>query len=495
MKRLTALLILCALLAPATPARAVGETIGSITPGAQPFISFVEVDGVAATRLKSVKFTIEPKSGATARAISGTYSKKYLQSRGYISGSSITVPVYGLYPNRTNQVQLEVSGQRRVTLSTAITTTAFTGAGERFTPGNYEVLTPRNSNVRLDYSYIMLKTSMSGNSPLILDVDGEVRWAGTAGLCSQGAILFENGIYADDACGWGSGQTVYRMEMDGTYQSVVNLSSVGVWGLHHNYDPGKRGILVEVNRFDGSGNSNEESFIYELSGSGAILESWDISAIFRAHIRRAGEDPDPWVRDGRDWFHNNSVTYWKQQNQIVVSSRENFVVGIGYSDKKIKWILGDSSKAWHDYASLRSVALTLTGSSIAPMGEHGLSITPRGELMLFDNGELSYNQAPLRSGDDRSYSAPRRYTLDLRRMRATETWNWDRGQSIDSPICSSIYQDGNSYLVDYASESWGSTRLVGLDRNDQIAFEYRYPGVCDTGWNAIPVHIEALSFK
>ncbi|MEI6271685.1 MAG: aryl-sulfate sulfotransferase, partial [Chloroflexota bacterium] len=492
---LTTLLILCALLVPAAPARAVGETIGSVTPGAQPFISFVAIDGVAVTRLKSVKFTIAPKSGATARAISGTYSKAYLQSRGYISGSSITVPVYGLYPDRTNQVQLEVSAQRRVTLSTAITTTAFTGADERFTPGNYEVLTPRNPNVRLDYSYIMLKTSMSGNSPLILDVDGEVRWAGTAGLCSQGAILFENGIYADDGCGWASGSTVYRMEMDGTYQSVVNLSGVGVWGLHHNYDPGKRGILVEVNRNDSSGNPNEESFIYELSGSGAILDSWDISAIFRAHIRSAGENPDPWIRDGRDWFHNNSVTFWKQQNQIVVSSRENFVVGIGYTDKKIKWILGDSSKAWHDFASLRSVALTLTGSSIAPMGEHGLSITPRGELMLFDNGEQSYNQDPLRAGDDRGYSAPRRYKLDLRRMRATETWNWDRGQSINSPICSSIYQDGNSYLVDYASESWGSTRLVGLDRNDQIAFEYRYPGVCDTGWNAIPVHIEALSFK
>jgi hypothetical protein len=495
MKRLTALLILCALLVSATPARAVGETIGSITPGAQPFISFVGIDGVAVSQLKSVKFTITPKAGATARAISGTYTKPYLQSRGYIGGSSITVPVYGLYPGRTNQVQIEVSGQRKVTLSTAITTTAFTGAGNRFTAGNYEVLTPRNPSVRLGYSYLMMKSYMSGSSPLILDVDGEVRWAATSGLCSQGAILFENGIYADDSCGLGNGSTVYRMEMYGTDQRVANLASVGVWGLHHNYDPGKHGILVEVDRYDESGNSNEESFIYELSGSGAILDSWDISAIFRAHIRSGGEDPDLWVRDGRDWFHNNSVTYWKKQDQIVVSSRENFVVGIGYSDKKIKWILGDSSKAWHDYASLRSVALTLVGDSIAPMGQHGLSITPRGELMLFDNGEQSYNQDPLRSGDDRSYSAPRRYSLNLRRMRATETWNWDRGQSINSPVCSSIYQDGNSYLVDYASESWGSTRLVGLGRNDEIAFEYRYQGVCDTGWNAIPVHIEALSFK
>ena len=495
MKQFTALVILVALLVSAVPARAVGETVGTITPGAQPFISFVVVEGVEVSRLKSVSFTIAPKSGATARAITGTYSKKYLLSRGYVSGTSVTVPVYGLYPNRTNQVQIQVSGSRRVTLVTEIVTDPFTGGDGRFNPGGYEVITARNPSVRLDYSYFMLKSTLSGNSPLILDIDGEVRWAGTAGLCSQGAMLFENGIYADDACGWNSGSTVYRMELDGTYQSVVDLSSVDVWGLHHNYDPGKRGILVEVNRNDGSGNSNEESFIYELSGSGAILDSWDLSAIFRAHLRRGGEDPDPWVRNGHDWFHNNSVTYWRQQNQIVVSSRENFVVGIGYTDKKIKWILGDSSKAWHDYASLRRVALTLVGDTIAPMGEHGLSITSRGELMLFDNGEQSYNQSPLRAGDDRSYSSPRRYSLDLRRMRATETWNWDRDQTINSPICSSIYQDGNSYLVDYASESWGATRLVGLGRNDEIAFEYRYPGVCDTGWNAVPVHIESISFK
>ena len=114
--------------------------------------------------------------------------------------------------------------------------------------------------------------------------------------------------------------------------------------------------------------------------------------------------------------------------------------------------------------------------------------------MLFDNGYKSNVQLP--AGDSRASSQPRRYALDLVNRTATETWTFEHNPAISSQICSSIYQDGSSYLIDYASENRSNVRLVGLDAKDNIAFEYLLAGAkWDRGWNALPIHIESLNYK
>ena len=65
------------------------------------------------------------------------------------------------------------------------------------------------------------------------------------------------------------------------------------------------------------------------------------------------------VRRGQDWFHNNAVTYRASDDSLIVSSRENFVIALDYQSGAIKWILGDSTKAWYQYPSLRQYALTV----------------------------------------------------------------------------------------------------------------------------------------
>ncbi len=87
-----------------------------------------------------------------------------------------------------------------------------------------------------------------------------------------------------------------------------------------------------------------------------------------------------------DWFHSNGVAYWKAYDLLVVSSRENFVAGIGYTDKKVKWLLGDPEKAWYRFPSLKALALKLGPLTSPPIGQHSVSITPAGELLLYDNG-------------------------------------------------------------------------------------------------------------
>lgn len=461
------------------------------------FIGSVVIGGVNTRRLQSVEFTVQPRPGATAEAVSASYSERDLVAKGRVDavGGTVTIPVFALYENYANTVTLRVRDGRTTNLTTTITTDAWQGG---FNVNDREVVTPRDPTIPLGYSYMLVKYLYGGVGPMILDIDGYARWAGLPGTNPQGAFLWGNDIYYDNADGFSNGHTLYKMGLDDTITTVADFGGEGVWGLHHNYDPGKRGLLLEVNLNDPTdgGGSHVESTIFEIDKAGTVIDRWNLSKILRDAMGPA--EASTFVYDGADYFHNNAATYWKSQNTLVVSSRENFVIGIGYDDKKIKWILGDTSKEWYAYPSLRKFALNLLpgalpGGSIAPVGEHAVSITRSGELMLFDNGEPSYNGADP-GGPNRDYSAPRRYTINPRKMTAVETWRYDHGRTLNSPICSSVYEAGRSLLVNYPHSTDGYVHLVGLGVKDEVGFEYRWPGACWTAWNVRPIDLSGLRY-
>jgi hypothetical protein len=80
-------------------------------------------------------------------------------------------------------------------------------------------------------------------------------------------------------------------------------------------------------------------------------------------------------------------------------------------------------------------------------------------------------------------------------MTATEVWDYDAGQTIFSPVCSSAYEVADrSILVDYATAS-GATEalLIGLDSSRNVVFEFKYPtSGCNTSWNARPIPLDDL---
>ena len=440
---------------------------------------------IGAAQSSSVQFTVVPKAGATARAISATYSATYLASIGAVDAGAnrITLPIFGLYPDHSNQVRIVVKrGKASVPLSATISTSGYDG---NYTAAHRSNIVARRSGVALAYSYLLVKNGWDGTAPTIIDIDGNVRWVFDAGA-PQNAYLWGSALYY----AWGS--SVRKMNLGGGSSHVVDLSGVGVTDFHHNFDPGKNGLLLEANT-----SSHIESTIIEIDRSGNVLTTFDLSAIIREAMSAddAATVDSAWIRDGVDWFHNNAATYWRKYDTLVVSSRENFVIGIGYTDKKVKWILGDTNKGWYqDFASLRKYALTLSSGSLPPIGEHAVSITASNELMLFDNGEISYNQCCIAPGIDRSYSAPRRYSINPSRMTATETWHYTPSPSINSTICSSVYESGNSLLIHYAHADGGS-RFIGLGARDAVAFSWQYPGYsCQQGWNARPVNLESLSY-
>jgi len=465
--------------------------------GPTPFIAQINATLSPANSLKSVQFSVTPKAGSVTRPVSATYSSNYLQSRGYLNTGTgnVFVPVFGLYANFSNTVVLNFlftdgsSQQNTVAVSTADWTDS---CGVYKNP---TVLQARTGSTTLSYDYIMIKNDCGSQSPVIIDTDGAVRWVGPTGFVSLSSIFFADGIYISSPTPSSSAPTgISRIEFDGILTFVHDYSNIGVTSTgHHNIDPGRQGMLLEVNT-----TTQTESVIVEVDTSGNVLKTWNFANIISQAMTAGGDDPTQFVGTGsQDWFHNNAATYRKSDNTLIVSSRENFVIAVDYDTQAIKWILGDPTKKWYQFASLRAYALTLDANSLPPIGQHAVSITADDNLLLFDDGFQSFFQNP--PGASRSYSAPRKYRIDTQAKTATEVWNYPNGQSLFSNICSSVYEDEPlNYLIDYAHlivSGTGAAELIALDNASNKIFDYRYAtSGCSTMWNAIPIHLEHMVF-
>ena len=499
--------LFCSLLT-ASPTEAAPILIVSQAQGSTPFIWNVTLGGINTATLTSIQFSIRPKTGSVTQAISATYSTTYLNSQNRINSGSgqVTVAVFGLYASNQinlNNVTFTVKNSRATsTIQDLITTNAW-NVSPYSTP---RVVTPRNNRVSLDYSFFYLRDFADGSGPVIIDTDGEVRWIGTTGCATPSFKFYQRSFYT--ACRTGANilpTTLFQNNLDGSFGQIfdyaggaVNASFIG----HHNYDIGKQGLLLEINA-----NGNVEQEIIEVSPTtGQVYKTFDFSQIISQAMVAGGDDPTLFVHDPNDWFHNNAATYWPSRNELVVSSREQFVIGIDYTTQKIKWILGDTTKSWYSFKSLRKLTLKLAPGTIYPQGQHAVSITSNNELSLFDNDLYSFAGSGGTLNPSPPYSAPRRYSINENTGMATETWQFLRSQPLYSPICSSVYQDGRSYLIDYASQGmpdWGNAlgngyglgpEVMGIDSNKNVAFDYFYPSYFTTGWNADPMHLENLQF-
>ena len=242
------------------------------------------------------------------------------------------------------------------------------------------------------------------------------------------------------------------------------------------------------------------SLAAEFPNSGAIVKEWDFAALLGTYMQRHGDDPSAFVRPGVDWFHMNAATYDPRDGSVIVSSRENFVIKLDYRTGDIIWILGDPTKYWYGFPSLRAKALILESGGLYPIGQHATSITAAGFLMLYNNGFPSANQPPgAPVGDARAYSAVSTYSIDPIARTAREVRRFDYGQTILSTVCSSAYEaPGQSILVNYAvANNFTKVRLLGLDPAQQVVFDFEYPNTtrCNVAWNSTPVPLEQMHFR
>ena len=461
------------------------------TAGATPFISKLTLAVSDASVLKSIQFTVIPKPGSVTRPLSGTYANSYLVERGFENQQTgeVVLPVYGLYDGYNNTVKLTYrfvdssSKQANITIPTA---TFYDPCGYN----NPRILQRRTSSRDLSYDYIMVKGGCSDFAPGIIDTDGALRWVGTGGISAGSAIFFDNAAYM----GWG--RKLVRIDLDGTVTELADYSNLGIINFHHNIDRGKFGIILDADT-----TTYYNSVNIEVDASGRILKQWNLATIISAAMTAGGDDPSQFVHPTpTDWFHNNGAAYNRADDSVIISSRENFLICLDYETSAIKWILGDPTKKWYQFPSLRKFALTLAPGSLPPIGQHAPQITFDQNLLVLDNGEHSFLQSPY--GAQREYASPRKYSLDLAAKVATEVWNYPRNESIHCPFCGNVYEDAPyNYLIDYSVVNDGLpgvpvfAQLLGLSAAGETIFFYSYPATnCGEIYRALSIHLENTKF-
>ena len=370
-------------LAGATQADDTTITISGDTAGATPFISKLTLEVSNTTVLKSIQFAIDPKPGSVTRPLSGTYSNVYLVSRGFEHPPEIILPVYGLYAGYQNIIRLTyrfLDGSSKQAV-TSITTATFDDQGCGY---NAPIkLQPRTNSTQLSYDYIFDTSACGDFSPVILDSDGALRWVSplpTQSALRASSTFFDNAVYLTQ------GSQLLRVELHGDVSSCLQtMATSESINLHHNIDTGKVGLLIDPDT-----TSYFESIILEVdSRDGHVLKTFNMAAIISAAMIAGGDDPSQFVfpTPTDDWFHLNGAAYNRADDSLIVSSRENFLICLDYETSAIKWILGDPTKKWYQFPSLRKFALTLAPGSLPPIGQHAPSITFDQSLLLFDNGQ------------------------------------------------------------------------------------------------------------
>jgi arylsulfate sulfotransferase len=456
-------------------------------PGASPFVTTLALTGAGSDEVSSVAFTVRPKPGANARPVHATLTQAWLARNGYgfTPGAGFEFPVFGLYAGLANAVDVQALFRdgSKATVQAVVTTPAFTDPNAVF--DHVRVLQPRVSTA-LGFDYFHLKTNRMG--AVVLDTDGQVRWA------SPDAMPAFSNRFDRDAFVMGSGMSMAmrRTRLDGASVDST-LAGVPYFQFHHNVEVGKHGLLFMVDETVG-GMTQTESVIAEIDAAGRVFREWNVADIIGGFMRANGDDPTTFVRPGTDWFHMNAAAYDARDDSLVLSSRENFLMKIDYATGRIGWILGDPTKYWYTFASLRTKAITLV-SGTYPIGQHAVSITPEGHVMVFNNGHQSISQPPgAPKGLELDYSPVSVYDIDATRMIAREVASFDYGRTIKSNFCGSAYRAGGSVLVNYSQADNGAhLRIVGIDAGFHVVFDLELPeSGCNSSWNAEPIAFEKL---
>ncbi len=341
--------------------------------------------------LKEISFRVLPKGESSlVDTFTVSYSKPYIESKCYFDSTSmqITFPVFGLFDAYLNTILItsRFSNGQNWESTLKIETKLYPNSEEN----NMTMVSPTTD---IGVSYFLMETDYGA---MIMDIEGNIRWVAEEFLAETNPayVFLENNFY----CKTQNTPFNYltKLGFDGNRDSIaVECGDYPGAAFHHEINLSDKGILLELNIKNGKSFEKRNSVLIEVDKEGKLLQTWDMDEIIGKCLAESGLPVDTFIRNAYnsanaiDWFHMNSQVYDASDNTVFISSRENFVIKVGYSDKEIKWILGDSTKYWHSLDTLRHYALHLTEGNIN-IGQHSLSILDNGELLMFNNGEDSY---------------------------------------------------------------------------------------------------------
>ena len=488
------------------------------------FISSVDISGQGLddiiNKISKVEFEISPKVNAISSAVKASYSIASLT----VENSVLSLPIFALYADYDNKVDITIyyddAGiEKSISKLMSISTPRFIAPNDKTTKlddfnstfESISVTQKAASNVTYEDDYFYLK---SLSSPVIMDLDGEVRWMldysslsnknnAMASTFTKGVILLgdapdiEN--FRFDSCKSGEQcNFLQTIQLDGT-RTEVKLMLHGYSNLvfHHNINVGKAdSYLVELHGTNDTSLEKEKStLLADVKGDATVLKSWNMRDIIKKHIKKNNGDDTDFFSDA-DWSHMNSAIYSASDDTVIVSLRNTFVMKFDYQTGDVIWVLGDAGRKWaNSQYKLDSYNLVSLNGEY-PIGHHSLSLDSNGDLLLFNNSTNPDTKAPVNGT-----SLVETYSLAEEGMMKTEVISsYDAG--FYSSICSSVIQSGNNYVINYATATNNTENVIQvINHSGTKLFEaiidnsqYSRGNWCGHSWNIEPIKMNDIVY-
>lgn len=363
------------------------------------------------------------------------------------NGSSHSVPILGLYANYNNTIEIILMNEKGDSLAKA-SINIQTGA----LPANMPTsITIDSAQYPIMEPGLNLVSSFSNNNPYIpymVDNYGEIRWlldyTTNPDLDSlsydDGIARLRNGnfYFGDEFT-----HKIYEVDILG---KIINRWGLSGYTFHHEVQEMPNGnFLLSVTNpssTNTSGSPTINDYIIEINRqTGNIINTWNLK-------ESLDEYRSTLIDRLENWVHVNAVFYDSTDNTIIVSGRMQGVVKLTY-DNKVKWILGPH-KGWgknrrgEDLHPFLLTPLDARGNKITDTSilngytnhpdfewswyQHSPIVTPKGSLMLFDNGwRRNYDNT-----DSNPYSRVVEYKIDQVNMTVQQMWEYGKKRSSET---------------------------------------------------------------
>ena len=145
--------------------------------------------------ISTVSFSVSTKPGSFVRPIGAVYSASYLAAQSFLTSSTVTIPVFGLYAGSSNTVTLVFT----YTVGSTSSSTASIATQPYTDPCTSPTLTTTRGSINaLNFDYFILKNECSPNTPAFVDTDGNFRWIGTTNVATLATTIYKGAIYSSD---------------------------------------------------------------------------------------------------------------------------------------------------------------------------------------------------------------------------------------------------------------------------------------------------------
>lgn len=377
-------------------------------------------------------------------------------SHTFPSDTKHILPVYGLYPASDNIVDIYLSSgeAKRLEITTAaldpmVPATTYCKANAKYMRNNMIFLTPT-----------------SKAHPIACDYKGDVRWYLTLKVSFDMKRL-KNGhlLVGTDRL---VGAPYY---VSGTYEMAVSGKIFKEFRLpgayHHDTFELDDGNILMLSQ-EPNAHTVEDTLVLVDRNDGSIIKTWDFKKDMLTHVGGSGSYSE------HDWFHSNSVVFDKNTNTIIVSGRhQDAVIGFDFETGDLKWVISDP-ESWPKEFTDKYFFKPIGESFEWSYEQHGLAITPDGDVMMFDNGHYrsKIKENYILNADN--YSRGVRYRLNTDDMTIEQVWQFgkERGADFFSPyICNVEYYNEGHYMV----HSGGVAYLDGKPLEGLGSFEKNGP--------------------